>query len=325
LNPAHMSPVTTAPDQAARRDRPAWQLASLPTTLDPPAAEAFCRRVATAHYENFSVVSRLVPADLRQDFANIYAYARWSDDLADESGGDATAVLTDWRQGLDRCFAGRPDHPVFVALARTVARHRLAIEPFADLLDAFLQDQWCHRYADRGALLAYCRRSANPVGRLVLALADCRDTERVALSDAICTGLQLINFWQDIRRDRRAGRIYLPAADMQRHDVDETMLDADRADPRLAALVREEVAWARSFFDRGGPLTRTAPRVLRPAIGLFLAGGRGIAAAIERGRFDTLSRRPTLTRPARLALVARAAAGVVGGRIGDLLAGRRTG
>jgi Phytoene/squalene synthetase len=122
LNPAHMSPVTTAPDQAARRDRPAWQLASLPTTLDPPAAEAFCRRVATAHYENFSVVSRLVPADLRQDFANIYAYARWSDDLADESGGDATAVLTDWRLSrllladADICVVASPDVACIAAI-----------------------------------------------------------------------------------------------------------------------------------------------------------------------------------------------------------------
>ena len=315
-------PLAKAADrQAAKRDSPAWRLAPLPANLSPVAAEAFCRRVAAAHYENFTVASWLVPASLRQDLATIYTYARWSDDLADESAGDATAALAAWRAGLDSCFAGRPDHPVFVALARTVERHRLSVEPFADLLDAFTQDQWRHEYADRDQLLDYCRRSANPVGRLVLALADCRDAERVALADAICTGLQLVNFWQDIRRDRLAGRVYLPAADMQRHGVADAMLDADRAGPELRSLVREEVAWARSFFNRGEPLTRSAPAVLRPAIRLFLAGGRSVAAAIERAGCDTLTRRPTLSRLAKVRLTARAAAGLVGCRLAGLVGG----
>lgn len=314
-----MPPVKNAPGQAARRDPPAWQLAPLPADLALPAAQAFCRRVAAAHYENFTVASRLVPAELRQDLAAVYTYARWSDDLADESVGDAAASLAAWRDGLDRCVAGRPDHPVYVALADTIARRRLSIEPFADLLDAFTQDQWQHRYADRGQLLDYCRRSANPVGRIVLALADCRDAERVALSDAICTGLQLVNFWQDLRRDRLAGRIYLPAADMQQHGVDEAMLDAARAGPELISLLAAEVAWARSFFRCGQPLARTAPPVLRPAIGLFLAGGRGVADAIEQAGFDTLSRRPTLGRRAKLSLAARAAAGMVRSRLTTLL------
>ena len=314
-----MPPVKNALGQAARRDPPAWQLAPLPADLSLPAAQAFCRRVAAAHYENFTVASRLVPAALRQDFANVYTYARWSDDLADESSGDATEQLATWREGLDRCLAGQPDHPVYVALADTIARRRLASEPFADLLDAFMQDQRQQRYADREQLLDYCRRSANPVGRIVLALADCRDDGRVALSDAICTGLQLVNFWQDVRRDRLAGRVYLPAADMQRRGVTEAMLDARQAGPELIGLITDEVAWARSFFDRGQPLARTAPAVLRPAIGLFLAGGRGVAEAIEQAGFDTLSRRPTLSHRAKLGLAARAAAGMVRGRLTTLL------
>ena len=314
-----MPPVNHVAGQAARRDLPAWQIALLPTDLSLPAAQAFCREVAAAHYENFTVASRLVPVALRQDLANVYTYARWSDDLADESGGDATASLAAWREGLDRCVAGQPDHPVYVALADTIARRRLTIEPFADLLDAFSQDQWQHQYDDRDQLLDYCRRSANPVGRIVLALADCRDDGRVALSDAICTGLQLVNFWQDIRRDRLAGRVYLPVADMQRHGVSETMLDTGRAGPELISLLADEVAWARGFFDRGQPLARTAPKVLQPAIRLFLAGGRGVADAIERVGFDTLSRRPTLSRRTKFGLAARAATGMVCGRLTTLL------
>ena len=314
-----MPPEKNSLGQAARRDPPAWQLTPLPADLSLPAAQAFCRRVAAAHYENFTVASRLVPAALRQDLANVYTYARWSDDLADESSGDATEQLATWREGLDRCLAGQPDHPVYVALADTIARRRLASEPFADLLDAFMQDQRQQRYADREQLLDYCRRSANPVGRIVLALADCRDDGRVALSDAICTGLQLVNFWQDVRRDRLAGRVYLPAADMQRRGVTEAMLDARQAGPELIGLITDEVAWARSFFDRGQPLARTAPAVLRPAIGLFLAGGRGVAEAIEQAGFDTLSRRPTLSHRAKLGLAARAAAGMVRGRLTTLL------
>ncbi len=314
-----MPAANAAPCQAAQRDPPAWRLAPLPSDLSLPAAEAFCRRVAAAHYENFTVASRLVPAALRQDLATVYTYARWSDDLADESVGDASASLAAWREGLERCHAGQPDHPVYVALADTIQRRRLAIDPFADLLDAFMQDQWRDRYADRDQLLDYCRRSANPVGRIVLALADCRDHQQVALADAICTGLQLVNFWQDVRRDRLAGRIYLPAVDMQRHGVNESMLDADRATPELVGLIRDQVAWARGFFDRGGPLVRSAPVVLRPAIGLFLAGGRGVADAIERAGFDPLVRRPTLSRRTKLALAVRAAAGMVQGRLATLI------
>lgn len=314
-----MPPVDNALGQADRRDPPVWQLAPLPTDLSLAAARAFCRRVAGAHYENFTVASRLVPAALRQDLANVYTYARWSDDLADESVGDASASLAAWQEGLERCLTGRPDHPVYVALADTIQRRRLTIEPFADLLDAFMQDQWRDRYTDRDQLLAYCRRSANPVGRIVLALADCRDHQQVALADSICTGLQLVNFWQDVRRDRLAGRVYLPVADMQRHGVNESMLDADRAMPELVGLIRDEVAWARGFFDRGEPLTRSAPVVLRPAIGLFIAGGRGVADAIERAGFDPLLERPTLSRRTKLALAARAAAGMVRGRLATLI------
>ncbi|MFM8703642.1 MAG: squalene synthase HpnC [Planctomycetia bacterium] len=300
--------------QPARRDPTAWQLAAVPAGGDLAAAEAFCRDVAGRHYENFTVASRLVPARLRQHMANVYAFARWSDDLADEAASPAEAAegLADWRRGLEECFAGRPGHPVYVALSATARQAGLTIEPFAHLLDAFDEDRRFDaagvavRYPDRDALVAYCRRSADPVGRIVLALEGCRDAARVALSDRICTGLQLVNFWQDIRRDRLAGRVYLPRDDMRRHGVAEPMLDAPRAAAPLRALVRDQVAWARAQFDAGAPLVEVAPPALKPAIAMFLAGGRAVADAIERAGYDTLTRRPTVGKWTKLRLAARA-------------------
>lgn len=304
--------MSVQPAQPARRDPTAWRLAPVPTTGDLAAAEAFCRDVASRHYENFTVATRLVPPRLRQHLANVYAYARWSDDLADEAASPAEAArdLAAWRQGLEDCFAGRPGHPVYVALAETVRKTGLTIEPFAHLLDAFEEDRsfdavrTAVRYADRDSLVAYCRRSADPVGRIVLALEGCRDAALVAMSDSICTGLQLVNFWQDVRRDRLAGRVYLPRDDMRRHGVTEAMLDAPTAAPPLKELLRAEMAWARECFDTGAPLVGVAPPVLRPAIEMFLAGGRAVADAIERAGFDTLSRRPTVGKWTKLRLAA---------------------
>ncbi|MFN6190390.1 MAG: squalene synthase HpnC [Planctomycetia bacterium] len=289
--------------------------ATIPAT--PPAlaeAEAFCRALASSHYENFTVATRLVPRRLRQHLANVYAFARWGDDLADEAESPAAAAgaIADWRRQLLECFAGRVKHPVFVALSDTVRQTGLGIEPFEDLLDAFEEDRAFDeagvacRYASRSEVLAYCRRSADPVGRIVLGLEGCRDAALVAMSDAICTGLQLVNFWQDVRRDRRAGRVYLPREDMRRHGVDEWMLDAPAAGTALKGLLADEVAWARGCFDQGAPLVGLAPRVLRPAIGMFLAGGRAIADAIERAGYDTLSARPVVGRCRKLQLAARA-------------------
>lgn len=301
------SPLSSRGD-ASTRDPAAWRLAVVPTAGDLASAEAFCRAVARRHYENFPVATRLVPPRLRQHLANVYAFARWADDLADESASPAEALagLAGWREELDACFAGRPRHPVTIALADTIRRTGLDREPFADLLDAFEQDQRQSRYPDREALRGYCRRSADPVGRIVLALEGCRDPQLVALSDSICTGLQLVNFWQDIRRDRAADRVYLPLDDMARHGVTEPMLDEPSAPPALRRLVAEEVAWARDCFTAGAPLAVAAPRALRPAIDLFLGGGRGIADAIERSGFDTLARRPTVGRWTKLRLAARA-------------------
>jgi squalene synthase HpnC len=306
--------MSVQPAQPARRDPTAWQIAAVPAAGDLAAAQGFCRDVASRHYENFTVATRLVPPRLRQHLANVYAFARWSDDLVDEAASPVEAAhgLAAWRQGLEECFVGRPGHPVYVALAETVRQTGLSIEPFAHLLDAFEEDRGFDavgtavRYADRDAVVAYCRRSADPVGRIVLALEGCRDAALVAMSDCICTGLQLVNFWQDVRRDRLAGRVYLPRDDMQRHGVTEAMLDAPRAGPPLKGLLRDEVAWARECFDEGAPLVGIAPPSLRPAIEMFLGGGRAVADAIERAGFDTLVRRPTLRKWTKLRLAARA-------------------
>ncbi|MFN5756772.1 MAG: squalene/phytoene synthase family protein [Planctomycetia bacterium] len=240
--------------------------ATIPAT--PPAlaeAEAFCRALASSHYENFTVATRLVPRRLRQHLANVYAFARWGDDLADEAESPAAAAgaIADWRRQLLECFAGRVKHPVFVALSDTVRQTGLGIEPFEDLLDAFEEDRAFDeagvacRYASRSEVLAYCRRSADPVGRIVLGLEGCRDAALVAMSDAICTGLQLVNFWQDVRRDRRAGRVYLPREDMRRHGVDEWMLDAPAA--ARGARGRRAARLGRSTRGPRPPRRRAGP------------------------------------------------------------------
>lgn len=303
-----MNPRSLPVSPVARRDAAAWTIAPVYGSCDLAEAEAVCRAIARRHYENFTVATRLVPPRLRQHLANVYAFARWSDDLADEAASptEAIAGLSAWRRALQDCFAGRPGHPVFVALADTVRKTGLSIEPFSDLLDAFEQDQTVTRYPDRPALLDYCRRSANPVGRIVLALEGCRSHESVSLSDTICTGLQLVNFWQDVKRDRLAGRVYLPGDDMRRFGVDESMLDGASAGPALIALLEEQVAWARDCLRRGLPLERTAPAALRPAIGMFIRGGLAIADGIERIGFDTLAHRPTVSRWKKARLTARA-------------------
>ena len=313
-----VAPMITPHPPAARRDPVAWDLASLPPDGDPAAARRFCRAVAAGHYENFTVATMLVPQRLRQHLANVYTFARWADDLADEAASPeaASAALADWRRGLEACFAGRPRHPVYVALAETVRDRDLAIEPFADLIDAFEQDQVKTRYATRAELLEYCRRSADPVGRIVLALEGCRDPELVRMSDSICTGLQLVNFWQDITRDRLAGRIYLPQADLDRHGVDEPSLARPRASAEVRALVQDVVAWARECFDAGSRLPAVAPPVLRPAITMFVAGGRAVADAIQAADYDTLFRRPTVGRITKLRLAGRALVAAAASRLG---------
>lgn len=277
----------------------------------PEEAREYCRRLATTHYENFSVVTWFLPARLRQHFYNVYSYCRISDDLGDEVGDprQSLALLDQWECELEACYAGSPRHPVFVALAETVRACRIPQQPFADLLTAFRQDQTVTRYPRFEDVLGYCRYSANPVGRLVLYLCDYRDEERQTLSDFTCTALQLANFWQDVAVDYGKGRIYLPLEDLARFGVSEQDIAARRATPQFLEMMRFEVQRAREWFERGLPLAGKVGRELAVDIELFTRGGQEILNAIERQGFDVLKSRPALSKSRKLLLLGRAALG----------------
>ena len=273
-------------------------------------AQAYCRRLATRHYENFSVVTWFLPKRLHQDFYNVYAYCRISDDLGDEVGNPehSLRLLDEWGQELEACYRGAPRHPVFVALAETVRACRIPKQPFADLLQAFRQDQVVTRYETFQDLLGYCRNSANPVGRLVLYVCGYRDDMRQQLSDYTCTALQLANFWQDVAVDYGKGRIYLPLEDLRRFGATESQIAERRATSQFLELMKYEVERAREWFARGLPLAATLERELAIDIELFTRGGQEILKAIERQGFDVLKQRPALSKSRKILLMARAVA-----------------
>src|SRR6185437_16467005 len=246
-------------------------------------AERYTHWLATHHYENFSVVSWLLPRNLQQHFYNVYAYCRWADDLGDEVADSACALelLDWWERELDLCYAEHPSHPVFVALAPTIRAFDIPAEHFRDLLTAFRQDQTVHSYSSWEAVLDYCRYSANPVGRLVLYLCGYRDPRRQALSDATCTALQLANFWQDVSRDLEKGRIYIPVDLIAKHGLAPADIEARRFDARYAALMRELIARTRDLFAQGWPLIATVDGRLRVDLELFSNGGLTVLSAIE--------------------------------------------
>jgi squalene synthase HpnC len=274
-------------------------------------AREYCRRLARTHYENFSVATWFLPERLRQHFFNIYAYCRISDDLGDEVGDpDASLqLLEQWETELDASYAGKPRHPVFVALAETVRVLDIPKQPFADLLKAFRQDQTVLRYRTFEDLLGYCRYSANPVGHLVLYAGGYRDAERQALSDFTCTALQLANFWQDVSVDFAKSRIYLPLEDLQRFGVSEAEIAAQHNTPAFCEMMRFEVERARDWFRQGLPLAGKVDRELAVDIELFSRGGQEILHAIQRQGYNVLGRRPVISKSRKLALVARAALG----------------
>lgn len=273
-------------------------------------AEQYTRWLARTHYENFQVVTFLLPRRLHQDFYNVYAFCRWADDLGDELGDASESLrkLEWWRGELEAMYAGGTTHPVFVALRRTVERHALPMGPFADLIQAFVQDQTVTRYRTWEELFAYCRYSANPVGRLVLYLCGYRDQERQQLSDATCTGLQLANFWQDVSVDLDKGRVYLPLELLERHGCALEDVLARRDTPAFRCAVQEGVEVARQWFRQGLPLARMVDRRLAVDIELFSRGGLRILEKIEGQSCDVLRRRPAISRVERVRLLARALA-----------------
>ncbi len=281
----------------------------LPPAGSPLAvAERYTRRLATRHYENFNVVSWLLPRRLHQHFYNVYSYCRWADDLGDEIPDTARALqlLDEWEEELRRCYAGTPRHAVFVALGHTVLECDIPMQPFADLLSAFRQDQTVHRYPDWDSVIAYCRYSANPVGRLVLYLCGYRDAEPQRLSDATCTALQLANFWQDVNRDLDKDRIYIPLDALHAHGLTEADLSARKFRPAYAPLMKDLIARTRELFDLGLPLAQMVEPELRLDIELFTRGGLAVLDAIERIGYNTIERRPALSRATQARLLGRA-------------------
>jgi squalene synthase HpnC len=286
-----------------------YRIPDIAPTLD--EARAWCRQLSESHYENFHVASWFLPRELRPHFHSIYAYCRVSDDLGDEVADPsvALALLDFWRSELDACYEGRARHPVFVALAETIRECSIPKEPFADLLVAFRQDQTVTRYKTIDDVLAYCRYSANPVGRLVLYACGEASEENFRLSDATCTALQLANFWQDLRQDYARGRIYLPQNDMEVFRVSEEQIAEGIATPEFRGLMRCEVDYARSLFEQGLPLIGLVNRDLALDLDLFSRGGLEILRAIERQGYDVLRARPAISKSRKMALLLRALSG----------------
>lgn len=290
----------------------------------PPSVEqalAYVRGLATTHYENFSVLTSLVPPELRDSFAAVYAFCRWADDLGDETGSTPEArersleLLGWWRRELHACFEGQVTHPVYVALAATACKRDVPRQPFDDLISAFELDQSRRSYQTWDQLLDYCRLSANPVGRIVLALAGMPDTEanaeRYAMSDATCTALQLTNHWQDVRRDLlERDRVYLPSEEtgITPEMLREWAARGDDPEVRVPYIRRMRGLVERTWplFERGRPLSRTLPGRMRGVVWLFGAGGESVLKSIERIGCATLWKRPTLGGLKKGGLLARA-------------------
>jgi squalene synthase HpnC len=261
-------------------------------------ARAYCSRLARTHYENFTVASVLLPRRLLVHFHTVYAYCRWADDLADEVGGGAHALdlLQWWREELLRCYHGAPRHPVLIALRETIRQFDIPPRPFLDLLRAFEQDQHVKEYETFDQLLGYCRCSANPVGHLVLYLSGAYDSARAALSDHVCTGLQLANFWQDVARDYEIGRVYLPAHDRRAFGYADVDLHTRRFTPAFGALMRHEVERTRECFQRGLPLVQQVPSEVRADVELFIRGGLAVLRKIEQHGYNVWAARPALAK-----------------------------
>lgn len=254
--------------------------------------------MSAGHYENFPVASVLVPARLRPAVLAIYRFARGADDIADEGSAGETERLTQlaaWHAALDAIDAGHtPALAPFPELAAAIRRHELPLGPFRALLSAFAQDVRISRYASYADLLDYCARSANPVGRLLLSLYRAATPTNFAHSDAVCTALQLVNFWQDVARDWKRGRIYLPREDMERYAVDERVIAHGNVTAGWRALLRFETERTRRLLESGRPLVRALPTRLGLELGGVLAGGHWVLDAIDACGGDVFARRPAL-------------------------------
>jgi len=278
---------------------------------DVGGAYRFCQDLADSHYENFPVASLLLPRRLRKHVAVLYAFARIADDLSDEPEYAASRreLLLDWRRQLAEIGEKPAEHPVFLALGATLKDLDLPKHPFDDLLSAFLQDTQKNRYATFAEVLDYCRRSANPVGRIVLMIHGYRDEELFRSSDAICTALQLTNFWQDVSVDLKKDRIYIPEEDFKAHGYSEADLRMGVCNERFKKLMKFELSRTRALFDQGKMLPSRLSWPLSLEIRLTWLGGMQVLKLIPKLDFDTLRTRPALAKRDWIPLVARALVG----------------
>lgn len=268
-------------------------------------AYAWCRDYARAHQENFTVVSWLLPKEIRPHFHSLYSFCRWTDDLGDEAEGDRLALLDGWERDLRACFAGERTEPLFAALGHTIDRFAIPADPFLRLIEANRMDQRISRFETYEDLLEYCGHSATPVGQMVLYVLGYRDAERQRLSDATCIGLQLANFWQDVTVDWEKGRLYLPLEDLRRFGVTEEHIASRDAGPEFRRLMHFETERAASLFHEGRALERMVDRRAMLDVRLFRLGGEAVLEAIRRQRYDVLSARPksSKAKKARMALI----------------------
>jgi squalene synthase HpnC len=254
------------------------------------------------------VASVLLPRHLRQPFYDVYAFCRTADDLADESANPEVALrgLDHFQHQLDVAFAGHPEEPLFIALQATICQFQIPKQPFDDLLDAFRQDQRRNRYESMDELFDYCRRSANPVGHIVLHLGKSSTPENCVLSNHICTGLQLVNFWQDVARDYAMDRIYVPSEQMRQYGVDEAMFSQTTTPEPLRRLLASECERAEKMFHDGLPLAKSVTPWLSNDVKLFAHGGLQTLRAIRRIQYDVLGSRPTVGKRQQFGLVLKA-------------------
>jgi hydroxysqualene synthase len=301
-----------APGEATSRHRAG---AALPW-LDPPAgpwsvsrAYEYCESFARAHHESYPVASRFVPTEIRPHLIALYAFARAADDFADEPEyeGRRAEALELWHEELHRCFHGEPTHPVFVALHDTIERRALPLPPLEALLSAFRTDLDVRRYATFDSLRGYTARSAEPVGRLLLAMFGYRDPELVRFADEISTALQLTNFWQDLAGDAARDHIYVPGEDLHFFGVSEAELRALKPTRTLRDLLRFQVARTRSLYERGRPLLGRLGNDLKLELGLIWLIGTTILDKIEAADYDVFTHRITVTARDKAKVLAKAA------------------
>lgn len=285
--------------------------AKLSDPRDVAGAFRFCQDLADRHYENFPVASVLMPAKARKHIAVLYAFARIADDFSDEPEheGHRKERLLEWREQLAAVGRAPARHPVFLAMETTLRELDLPKEPFDDLLSAFLQDTEKARYESFDEVLDYCRRSANPVGRIVLMIHGLRDADLFRLSDNICTALQLANFWQDVSVDLKKDRVYVPQEDFRAFSYSEADLRMGVCNERFRELMKFQVSRTRSLFEQGKPLPARLPWPLSLEIRLTWLGGMQVLKMIHRQDFDVLSSRPALKKSDWIPLFFRALLG----------------